>query len=182
MLRFWQRRTDWLPAWSRFFCRRGVAAEGRARSWQAATRLFIYVGAAPVKRKNKPHRRLQAPTSGLSGYTNPEPDGRQGNAGERPEHRSGGRNGRVRESGSPPESFRHQSDKRKNLLAPPDLLRPVCARPRRSSPLSHLSALSGSMSIFVPGFAITSTAFSAKRPYRADPFSDEDLEAGAGSR
>lgn len=40
-----------------------------------------------------------------------------------------------------------------------------------------------SMSIFVPGFAITRTAMrKARMPYRADPFSDEDLDAGAGSR
>ncbi len=39
-----------------------------------------------------------------------------------------------------------------------------------------------SMSIFVPGFAITRTAFSARLTYRADPLSDEDFDAGAGSR
>ena len=51
------------------------------------------------------------------------------------------------------------------------------------------------MSIFVPGFAITRTASGARSLYRADPFSDEDIDfelnvllesaalaAGAGSR
>jgi hypothetical protein len=100
----------------------------------------------------------------------------KGTAGERPERRSGGRDGRARWLVRLPEASWQKSDKRKKKSAtPPGSLRPVCARPRRSSPFSRLFALLRSMSIFVPGFAITPTAFSATLTHRADPFSDEDL-------
>jgi hypothetical protein len=56
------------------------------------------------------------------------------------------------------------------------------ARQRRTSPCSHLFALIGCMSIFVPGFAITTTDSRFYTDFRADPFLDEDVDAGAGSR
>ncbi len=82
----------------------------------------------------------------------------------------------------PTGSSRQQSDKRQRFCFPP----PSSSSSRRlcseSSPLSHLSALKGHEHRFVPGFAITRTASKARTTYRAYPFSDEDIEAGAGSR
>lgn len=50
------------------------------------------------------------------------------------------------------------------------------------SSTSHLSALTTGMSLFAPGFAITTTALDRLERHRAYPFLDEDLVASAGSR
>ena len=52
---------------------------------------MIYVGAPPVKGVFRPYRRVSADF----GHTTSEPVGGQGNAGERPEHHTGGRDGRT---------------------------------------------------------------------------------------
>ena len=51
----------------------------------------LYVGASPVNLNFRPYRRFSADF----GYTASEPVGGQGNAGERPEHHTGGRDGRT---------------------------------------------------------------------------------------
>ena len=101
------------------------------------------------------------------GYTASGPVGGQGNAGERPEHQTGGRDGRTSDA-SPP--LHHPGAKRQTpgSGAAPQFSSKPLAPPRffvrsRSSlddlhPRSHLSALTSGMSIFVPGFAITNTA------------------------
>jgi hypothetical protein len=145
--------------------------------------------------KCNPHRRLQAPTFSSTSYTTHEPDGGQGHAGERPERRSGGRDGRARVAGPPSGASRQLSVKRRGLGRSPS--RPgssqflgtswsYCFVPLRSAaslrrsviyPLSHEHEHPSSR------VSQSHTQLSKARiTYRADPFSDEDIEAGAGSR
>jgi hypothetical protein len=129
------------------------------------------------------------------GYTDPEPGGRQGHAGERPERRTRRPGWGCRWSHTASSTPSHPGSKALNAgvrgrapeiqdpAAPPHL---VLSRPRCSAASLRRSVIyppsQGHEHRFVPGFAITATASRARLTRRAYPFVDEDIEAGAGSR